>query len=491
MKIDEIDHISGQVAASVLRYKQSDSEQHVSGDIKTSQSIEIFSIICVDDEDSVLRSLKRQLRSQPYKVITTTSPKEALEILRSSEDNIGLILSDYCMPEMNGAVFLNQAMGIKPETPRMILSGHADTKATMDAINQGEAFRFLTKPWNEGELEVAINEGLHRYKLIQENRRLGILTEKQLEEFYLWMNSMKQRVLQQTSLIREKMTVEKRYLALLKKNTASVVTMLSKVIAARSQRLFEHSQNVSKISLAMSISLNLSEEQQEITRIAGLLHDFGKVCLPDVMLSKPDNVLPAVSNKNDVNSHTLECVDILLQYEGWGDIAETILQASNYITNAGTGTDSMTINNTKQETTIRSKIIALANWSENSFNKDTSHSPKYTLSKKIKNEMPSIFGIDIINAATNAIMSVLPENDRAFNGVTDSAIPANMLKDGMILSKNYYGNNGIVLVGKGIMLSAKTIEVIHKHIGSARLNKTSVFIEIKSLPEDMDRSLFD
>ena len=68
---------------------------------------------------------------------------------------------------------------------------------------------------------------------------------------------MKQRVLQQTTLIREKMTVEKRHLALLKKNTASVVNMLSKVMAARNQRLFDHSQNVSKISLAKAISLEI------------------------------------------------------------------------------------------------------------------------------------------------------------------------------------------------------------------------------------------
>ena len=138
---------------------------------------------------------------------------------------------------MTGAEFLQQAKAIKPEVPRMILSGHTETKVTLDAINQGEAFRFILKPWDDGELETAINEGLVRYQLVTENQRLGMLTTQQSEEFHMWSRSLKQRVLQQTTLIRQKMSDEKRHISLLEKTNAAIVDMLAKILLTRNQRI--------------------------------------------------------------------------------------------------------------------------------------------------------------------------------------------------------------------------------------------------------------
>jgi adenylate cyclase len=244
-----------------------------------------LAVLCLDDDESILHAIKRQLRSQPYDVVITTSPYEALDMLRAP-NNIGLIIADYYMPLMTGTEFLQQAKVINPEISRMILSGHADTKVTLDAINQGEAFRFMQKPWGDGELEAVINDGLQRYRLVKENNHLGNLTVKQLEEFNLWSSSLKQRVLQQSSLIRQKLSDEKQHLAQLKKTTAAALDMLTKIMASRDQNLYDHSLTVSELALSIAINLNLSKEQQEITRIAGLLHDLGKVCLPDRILLK-------------------------------------------------------------------------------------------------------------------------------------------------------------------------------------------------------------
>ena len=128
----------------------------------------LLSILCVDDEKNVLRALERLFWQEAFTVLTAASGEEGLAILRSTE-NVGLILSDQRMPEMTGTVFLQAASVLRPDIPRMILTGHSDATAAIAAINEGGAYRFLTKPWNEPELLQAVRDGLDRYRLLQEN----------------------------------------------------------------------------------------------------------------------------------------------------------------------------------------------------------------------------------------------------------------------------------------------------------------------------------
>ena len=125
-------------------------------------------ILCVDDDENVLRALNRLFRREAFPVLTAASGKEGLAILHRTE-NVGLILSDQRMPEMTGTVFLQAASVLRPDIPRMILTGHSDATAAIAAINEGGAYRFLTKPWNEPELLQAVRDGLDRYRLLQEN----------------------------------------------------------------------------------------------------------------------------------------------------------------------------------------------------------------------------------------------------------------------------------------------------------------------------------
>ena len=110
-----------------------------------------LSILCVDDEENILKALKRVFRREPFRILTATSGREGLAILQTTR-NIGLILSDQRMPEMSGSTFLEAALVLAPGIPRMILTGYADMQAAMDAVTQGRAFRALTKPWNDQEL---------------------------------------------------------------------------------------------------------------------------------------------------------------------------------------------------------------------------------------------------------------------------------------------------------------------------------------------------
>lgn len=137
-------------------------------------------IMIVDDEEGVLKSLRRLLLMVPctygrlafkLEVETFSSPLAALE--RAREQPFDLFLADYRMPEMDGVKFLRQIKEIQPDAARLIISGFADLNAFVDAINGADIFRFLSKPWNDYVLVSAVAEALNYRELMLENRQLA------------------------------------------------------------------------------------------------------------------------------------------------------------------------------------------------------------------------------------------------------------------------------------------------------------------------------
>jgi len=128
-------------------------------------------ILFVDDERNVLRSLERLFLEEEYELFTATSGEEGLQILEWSGP-FQLIVSDYRMPSMNGVEFLSEVCRRWPETERMILSGYADTAAIVAAINEGQIYKFIAKPWNDDELLRTVREALDRHQLRESNRQL-------------------------------------------------------------------------------------------------------------------------------------------------------------------------------------------------------------------------------------------------------------------------------------------------------------------------------
>lgn len=114
-------------------------------------------LLIVDDESRVLRSLKAVFRST-YQVKTTTDCQEALKIIR--ENSVHTIISDQRMPEMRGVDLLNQVKEISPNTMRLLLTGYSDIPAIMDAINEGEVYRYITKPWGQDDIQSIISDAM-------------------------------------------------------------------------------------------------------------------------------------------------------------------------------------------------------------------------------------------------------------------------------------------------------------------------------------------
>ncbi len=124
-------------------------------------------ILLVDDEESILSAIRRELADEPYEMLTATSGQEALEIM--VEHNVSVLIADFRMPEMDGMELLKVAKEKYPATIRMMISGHANITILLKAINENIIYKFITKPWKDSEeLKSIVQQAINYYNLRQE-----------------------------------------------------------------------------------------------------------------------------------------------------------------------------------------------------------------------------------------------------------------------------------------------------------------------------------
>jgi len=123
-------------------------------------------VVIVDDEEMVLTSLSSLLSLETdYEVNTFLSSEEALDHIKNEDTD--LVISDYLMPEMDGITFLGKVRKLKPEIPRIILTGYADKENAIKAINEVGLFQYIEKPWNNDDILIVLRNGLEKQRLIK------------------------------------------------------------------------------------------------------------------------------------------------------------------------------------------------------------------------------------------------------------------------------------------------------------------------------------
>jgi CheY-like chemotaxis protein len=127
-------------------------------------------ILCVDDEPGIVRAIRRILKTEPVNVLIAASGPEGLDILRKQP--VSLILTDYRMPEMNGIEFLEQAAPLCPDAFRIILTGYAEAHVLVEAVNRGQIYKILYKPFQEEDIKLTVRSGLEHHARNRENRAL-------------------------------------------------------------------------------------------------------------------------------------------------------------------------------------------------------------------------------------------------------------------------------------------------------------------------------
>lgn len=235
-------------------------------------------ILCVDDEPNIVAALRRLFRGSGYSVVTATSGAEALELLAQSP--VDLVFSDMRMPNMDGAQFLAQVREQWPLTVRVLLTGYADIKSTIAAINSGEVYRYITKPWDDIEVLTTARQVFERQTLEREKRRLESLLQDKNKELTELNATLEEKVVARTSEL--SLLTQK-----LKKNYLTSIKVFSNVMEWRGGQLSGHARRVADLARRTGRAMGMGETEQQDLFIACLVHDIGQIGLSDSILARP------------------------------------------------------------------------------------------------------------------------------------------------------------------------------------------------------------
>lgn len=411
-------------------------------------------ILFVDDEKNILASLRRLMIREDLEVLTAASGPEGLELLRSADD-VGVIVSDQRMPGMTGSEFLQQARVLRPEVPRIILTGYSDLASTIDAINMGGAHRFITKPWDEEQLVQTIRETLNGYLLIRENQRLNAVINSQNEELKDWNRKLKGRVLEQTAQIREKNEHLHRQNLNLQEMFRSTIEAFSRLIELRAKGLRDHAGNVTRLAAALAEARGLSAEQIEVVQVAGLLHDIGEIGIPDGLLNKP------------MSSYDADELELYMQHTIRGqaaiDAIVTLRPAGLLIRHHHEHFDGSGFPDrfAGEAIPLGARILALADFADRSRHQEASANPDKVL-KTARELAGSRFDPDLVALLEKPLRQLFAEAAPGREMIQKRVRPED-LRIGMVLKQNLITGTGLLLLKEGSVLEEKSVQAIVRY----------------------------
>jgi response regulator RpfG family c-di-GMP phosphodiesterase len=280
-------------------------------------------VLCVDDEPNILSALRRLLRRAGYRVLTADSGAAGLAVLEAG--SVELVISDMRMPEMDGARFLECVRERWPDTIRLLLTGYSDVSAILAAINRGEIYRYITKPWDDNDLLLVVRHALERRSLGIEKDRLEALTRDQNAALLALNESLEAKVAARTGELKAAHDTLVASNDKLKSNFITTIKILSSMIEMRGDSLSGHARRVADLARRIAIKLGLDPKQTQEVFIAALLHDIGKIGFSDELLALAANRL-AGDQLGAFRKHPLRAEQLLMPLEDLRAVA-AILRA--------------------------------------------------------------------------------------------------------------------------------------------------------------------
>lgn len=246
-------------------------------------------VLLVDDEENILRSLRRLLRAEPYEVFAVDSADAAIALLE--QQRIDLVISDARMPGMDGPTLLSIVRRRWPWVVRILLTGYADMNSTIKAINDGRIYQYISKPWDDDELRATIRQALaFQYS---ERRRLALekLTRKQNQELKSLNQSLEQKVAERTEELQQTADMLDATLAELRRSYVTTTEVFASLLNQRLPPDLQTNPVVSSLVKAFAATLHLDEDAVRDLEMAAALYNLGKLAWPDEMLTTPSDTL--------------------------------------------------------------------------------------------------------------------------------------------------------------------------------------------------------
>ena len=253
----------------------------------------VITILCVDDEKNILSSLRRLLRPEGYEIQLANSGAEGLDIL--SKMPIDLVISDMRMPEMNGAQFLEKVYELYPDTVRILLTGYSEISSTIDAINKGSIYKYISKPWEEHDLKLTLRNALVARSIEKERDTLLLITRKQNEELKNFNTNLEGLVKQRTSEVEQTMGMLEVAFDTLKNSYSNTILIFSRLVEMREGTLRSQSHEVSRDAQTLALQLGMDADTARSLQYAGMLREIGKIGFPDTMIRRPVDEMDAIT----------------------------------------------------------------------------------------------------------------------------------------------------------------------------------------------------
>lgn len=261
-----------------------------------------YNILFVDDEEYILKYLEMSLIDENYNCFFANNAKEGLNIIE--QNKIDIVVSDLRMPEIDGINFLKQVELVYPNIIKIILSGESDMHYLIKVINSIHVFSFILKSWDiESTLKPTINRAIEQSKLIEINKELNIQLANQLREL-----EIKHFRLQKVTESLE--------------DSDAIILTIANAVEAKDAVTNGHVNRVSYWARKLGERLGLSSEELEFLKKGAILHDIGKIGIPDNILNKPGAL---TKEEFDImKTHTIIGEKIIQSLKSFNDIKSII-----------------------------------------------------------------------------------------------------------------------------------------------------------------------
>ncbi|EPL11289.1 HD domain-containing phosphohydrolase [Pseudomonas sp. CF161] len=279
-------------------------------------------ILLVDDEEPILNSLRRLLRSQPYEILLADSGAKALEIL--GQRPVDVVMSDARMPGMDGATLLAHIHRLYPSTLRILLTGYADMTMIAKAINEGQIHRYISKPWNDDEMLVTLRQALVYQHSESERQRLETLTQQQNEQLRSLNVTLEKHVAARTAELQQTADMLDLAYEELKRSYVTGTEVFSLLANLRLPKAKQTNRQIIELIRVYCASHGLDDAASRDMSMAAALYNIGKLSWTDSMMTAPADLLYH-TERELYRAYPKQSESLLMTLEPMKDAARIIL----------------------------------------------------------------------------------------------------------------------------------------------------------------------
>jgi response regulator RpfG family c-di-GMP phosphodiesterase len=237
-------------------------------------------ILIVDDEEIVLVALRDTLLREGYRIVASPHAIHAISVLK--EQQFSVVITDQQMPMVTGLEFLAQVREIQPDATRILITAVLSLSTVIDAINKGEIYRFIVKPWLREELLATVKNAVQRHELISRNARLQAATQamnKKLQELNFALESQVARVAEQNGQLQE-------FAKCQEENLRRSVELCVQTMRTFYPTIGNQARRVAALCQAMAAGSELTPAQKQTLEISSYIYDIGLVGVPRPLIKQ-------------------------------------------------------------------------------------------------------------------------------------------------------------------------------------------------------------